>query len=70
MKLAAAELDRAARALLEDDAHGIAARVVAGEVRAPALLEVSLQRIEALDGDLGAVCWLDADLGRAEPGHA
>ena len=57
-------LERATRALLEDDAHGIACRVVTGEVQALALLEVSLQRIEALDGELGAVCWLAPDLGR------
>ena len=58
MSVAADELDRATGALLNDDAHGIARRVAAGEVRAQALLEASLQRIEALDGELGAVCWL------------
>ena len=27
-------------------------------------MEASLERIEALDGRLGAVCWIDPDLGR------
>ena len=57
-------VDAAGRALLDDDATGIAARVVAGELQAEALLEASLARIGALDERLGAVCWLDADLGR------
>jgi amidase len=52
------DLDAATEALLGEDATGIAARVVAGELRAEALLEASLQRIAALDGDLGAVCQL------------
>lgn len=60
---AGSDIERAHEALLDDDAHGIAARVVAGELRAQALLDASLQRIEALDGQLGAVCWLDAALG-------
>ncbi len=61
---ASEETDRAARALLDEDAHGLAARVVTGELRAQALLDASLQRIATLDEQLGAVCWLDADLGR------
>jgi amidase len=60
----AAELERAGQVLLSDDAAGIAARVVAGELRAEALLEASLLRIGALDDRLGAVCWLAPDLGR------
>ena len=60
----AAEVERAAQALLREDAAGIGARVVAGELRAQALLEASLQRIEAVDVRLGAVCWRSPDLGR------
>ena len=57
-------VEAANRALHEDDAAGLAVRVVAGELQAEALLEASLARIEALDDRLGAVCWIDADLGR------
>ena len=57
-------MDLASHALLHDDAHGIASRVVAGELRAEALLDAALQRIESLDPQLGAVCWLAPDLGR------
>jgi amidase len=59
-----AEVQLAAHALLSDDATGIGARVVAGELRAAALLEASLQRIGALNDRLGAVCWLAPQAGR------
>lgn len=61
---ASAAVDRAAQALLIHDAQGIAARVVSGGLQAEALLEASLQRIEALDAEVGAVCSLNPDLGR------
>jgi amidase len=64
MLAASAEIDRAAQALLTDDAAAIGARVVSGELRAAALLEASLLRIGALDPRLGAVCWLAPQAGR------
>ncbi len=57
-------VEAATRALVQNDATGIAARVVTGELQAEALLDASLARIEALDDRLGAVCWIDADVGR------
>ncbi len=62
--LTTAALELAGEALLADDAAALAARVVAGELSAEALLEASLQRIAALDGRLGAVCWQEPGLGR------
>lgn len=52
------ERDDAVRALLTEDAHGLATRVVRGELSAESLLEASLARIAERDGELGAVCWL------------
>ena len=56
--------DRAASALLTEDAHGLATRVVSGELSAESLLEASLARIAERDGELGAVCWLAPEVGR------
>jgi len=61
---ATAAVALAGEALLADDAAGLAARVVAGELSAEALLEASLLRIASLDDRLGAVCWLEPALGR------
>ena len=52
------------QALRQDDAAGVAARVVTGELRAEALLEASLARIASLDDRIGAVCWIEPELGR------
>ena len=62
--MTAAERDRAVQALLGEDAHGIATRVVRGELSAESLLEASLERIAERDGELGAVCWLAPEAGR------
>ncbi len=58
------ERDDAVRALLTEDAHGLATRVVRGELSAESLLEASLARIAEREGELGAVCWLAPDVGR------
>jgi aspartyl-tRNA(Asn)/glutamyl-tRNA(Gln) amidotransferase subunit A len=50
--------------LWERDAWELADAVRAGDVSAAELLDVSLARIEELNGDLNAVCYLDADAAR------
>jgi aspartyl-tRNA(Asn)/glutamyl-tRNA(Gln) amidotransferase subunit A len=50
--------------LWERDAWELADAVRAGDLRATEVLDVALDRIEARNGELNAVCYLDADAAR------
>src|SRR5690242_19499253 len=53
-------------ALGDDDAVGLAARLRAGEVSAPDLVEAAIARVEAVDPALHAVAYADWERARAE----